>query len=259
MHPFDIAQGFIDVCERDPAPATLEAAFGAAIHALGFRHFACCTHGDPLRPQAGGVVALDYPKDWVALYSARRFDRVDPVFRQADRATRPFFWDDPEFRTSLDGAAGALMDEAAAAGIVNGYTIPLHAPAALPASCTLLPDSRRIDRASFHAVHLMAGYLHEALLQAAPRPARRLSRRERECLELAARGKSDWVIGQILGISERTAHKYIERAKRRYGVTSRTQAIVQALFSHGISFGDVLRADGVSERRDRDEDSRLRD
>jgi len=242
MHPFDVAQGFLDICERDPAPAALNGAFGEAIRALGFRHFACCSHGDPLRPGAGAVVALDYPKDWVALYSERRLDRIDPVFRHAGHSTRPFFWDDPAFRASLDGTESELMDEAASVGIADGYTIPIHAPAALPASCTLLPDSRRIDRASFHAAHLMAAYLHEALTHAAPRPILALSRRERECLELAAQGKSDWVIGQLLGISERTAHNHLEHAKRRLGVASRTQAVVLALFAHLISFGEVLRA-----------------
>ena len=252
MHPFDIAQGFLDICERDPAPAILNSAFGEAIRELGFRHFACCSHVDPLRPPEGAVVTHDYPPEWVALYSERRLHRIDPVFRHADRSARPFFWNDPAFRATLDATEVALMDEAAAAGIADGYTIPLHAPAALPASCTLLPDSRCIDRASYHVVHLMASYLHEALARASPRPVSALSRRERECLELAAQGKSDWVIGQILGISGRTAHNHLEFAKRRLGVASRTQAVVVALFAHLISFGDVLRVDRLGSKRDAD-------
>jgi len=255
MHPFDVAQGFLDICERAPAPDTLQGAFSQTIRALGFRHFACCSHVDPLRPPAGAVVALDYPSDWVALYSERRLDRTDPVFRHAGRSARPFFWDDPRFRASLDRRERRLMDEAHAAGITDGYTIPIHAPAALPASCSLLPDSRRIDRASHHAVHLMAAYLHETLAPARSRSVPHLTLRERECLELAAQGKSDWAIGQILGIGERTAHKHIERSKRRFGVASRTQAIVEALFSHCISFGDVLRGDFTRQRRERDEDA----
>ena len=67
-----------------------------------------------------------------------------------------------------------------------------------------------------------------------------LSRRERQCLELAAQGKSDWAVGRILGISERTVHHHIERAKHRLGVATRVQAIVQALFARHISFGDVM-------------------
>lgn len=58
---------------------------------------------------------------------------------------------------------------------------------------------------------------------------RTLTPRERECLVLVARGKSDWAIGRILGISERTVHNLVERAKRRLGVSGRTQAVVRAL------------------------------
>jgi DNA-binding CsgD family transcriptional regulator len=69
-----------------------------------------------------------------------------------------------------------------------------------------------------------------------------MTRRERQCLELAAQGKSDWVAGRILGISERTVHNHIEHAKRRLGVATRVQAIVHALVSRQIAFGDVIRS-----------------
>lgn len=243
MHPFDIAQGFIEVCEACGESKVLKAAFGRSIAALGFKHFACCSHVDPLNPPASAVVLLDYPPAWVEIFSARHLDRIDPVFRFADHAAVPFFWDDPEFVATLDAAQKAILAEARAMGLTRGYTIPIHAPGALPASCSLVPDSQTIDAASLHAVHLMAAYLHEA---AAPvngqADGHHLSRRERQCLELAAQGKSDWVIGQLLGISDRTAHNHVERAKRRFGVASRTQAVVEALFEHLISFGDVLKA-----------------
>jgi LuxR family quorum sensing-dependent transcriptional regulator len=41
-------------------------------------------------------------------------------------------------------------------------------------------------------------------------------------------GKSDWEIGEILTISDRTAHNHIEAAKRLLEVGTRTQAVVQA-------------------------------
>ena len=82
----------------------------------------------------------------------------------------------------------------------------------------------------------------EAAEKAGSCGARGLTRRERQCLELAAQGKSDWVAGRILGISERTVHNHIEHAKRRLGVATRVQAIVHALVSRQIAFGDVIRS-----------------
>jgi LuxR family quorum sensing-dependent transcriptional regulator len=56
-----------------------------------------------------------------------------------------------------------------------------------------------------------------------------LSRRERECLQWAAVGKTDWEIGRILSLSEKTVNVYIERAKTKFGVSTRGQAVVLAL------------------------------
>ena len=56
-----------------------------------------------------------------------------------------------------------------------------------------------------------------------------LTTRERECLALAATGKSDLKIGKILSLSEKTVSTYIQRAKLRYGVDTRIEAVVCAL------------------------------
>ena len=56
-----------------------------------------------------------------------------------------------------------------------------------------------------------------------------LSRRERQCLELAAQGKSDWVVGKILGISERTAVLHVNNAMHKLGCVNKHQAVLKAL------------------------------
>jgi DNA-binding CsgD family transcriptional regulator len=62
-----------------------------------------------------------------------------------------------------------------------------------------------------------------------------LSRRERQCLEWAAAGKTDWEIGHILSLSEKTVNVYIDRAKGKFGVKSRAQAIVLAAKTGAIN------------------------
>jgi len=56
-----------------------------------------------------------------------------------------------------------------------------------------------------------------------------LSDRERECMVLAAQGKSDREIGEKLGLSEKTVDEYIQRVKHKFEVSSRVEAIVWAL------------------------------
>lgn len=67
---------------------------------------------------------------------------------------------------------------------------------------------------------------------AAPSRARKrplLSRRERECLEWTAAGKTTWEIAGILEISQNTVDGYIASAGRKLGAVNRTQAVAEAL------------------------------
>ncbi len=89
----------------------------------------------------------------------------------------------------------------------------------------------------FEAARRLAGDKKGAL-----RPSAALSDRHRECIILSARGKSDSVIGQLLGLSPKTVNAYVEEAKRRYGVATRAQLIVRALYGSEITFRDVVEA-----------------
>lgn len=57
----------------------------------------------------------------------------------------------------------------------------------------------------------------------------RLTARERECLRWAARGKSEWEIGAILGISEHTSEKHLISARAKLRATNRVQAVAEAI------------------------------
>jgi len=48
-------------------------------------------------------------------------------------------------------------------------------------------------------------------------------------LNFVAAGKSDWAIGRILKISDKTVNFHVENAKRKFGVGTRIQAVVAAM------------------------------
>jgi DNA-binding response OmpR family regulator len=56
----------------------------------------------------------------------------------------------------------------------------------------------------------------------------RLREREVETLTWAARGKTFWEIGEILGLSKRTVEFHLDNARRKLGVATRTQALIKA-------------------------------
>jgi DNA-binding CsgD family transcriptional regulator len=244
---FDVAQVFISHCEQAGRICELSSKFERSLQQLGFRYFACGSHVDPLNPH-NEVMLLNYPCGWVKSYSEHQLHRIDPVFMRAGRTLLPFAWDDPQFQSRVSARQREVLLEARRFGIEHGYTIPIHSPQSplrVHASCSVIPDSTQLGAYSYFAVQLMAGYLFEATarLQGTERRlgAPELSQRERQCLELAAQGKSDWDIARLLGISECTVHNHVEHAKRRLNVVTRVQAIVHALATGQIAFGDIVR------------------
>lgn len=255
MEQFDLVQAFVERCETTQCLDELTLAFQRSLQALGFKYFACCSHVDPAKPPRRAIMLHNYPGAWVRYFSELELYDIDPVFLHANRVSLPFFWDAPVFRAGLTPPQQQILFEASRYGLTRGYTVPIHSPYALGvyrASCSVVPDSEAIDAYNYAAVQLMSGYLYDAAnrdvnAREAEAAQPELSRRERQCLELAAQGKSDWVAGKILGISERTVHNHIESAKRRLGVATRVQAIVQALAGRQISLGDLLKSE-VTER-----------
>jgi len=58
-----------------------------------------------------------------------------------------------------------------------------------------------------------------------------LSKRERECLVLLARGLKIDELARVLGTSSRTTEKQIASARRKLGASTREQAVVTALLN----------------------------
>lgn len=251
MDPHDLTQTFIERCERFVPLSELVSVFRDALAHMGFRYFACCSHVNPKNPPLHAVVLHNYPGSWVRTFADRDLHEIDPVLLRAERTILPFFWDNADFRTSLSRAQKQILREAADVGITNGFTVPIHLPwdaGALRASCSVVPDSGLISPHAYRAVQTMSMYLYASVSDRkssrnlASQVGPILSARERQCLELAAQGKSDWEISQVLNISENTVHKHVESAKRRLGVPTRVQAIVWAAQRREISFGDVINA-----------------
>lgn len=62
-----------------------------------------------------------------------------------------------------------------------------------------------------------------------------LTPREIEVLHWIASGKSDWQVGQILKISDKTVNFHVENMKRKCGVSTRIQVVVQAVHQGKIA------------------------
>lgn len=248
MDPLDVAQHFIELCQREHAPIQgLTAHLQGSIETLGFRYFACCPRVDPLHAPPRAVMMIhNYPAPWVQHFSREKLYEIDPVLRHAECDPKPFFWDNLLQAEPMTAAQRQMLADASSVGIAHGFTAPIDlswSPGVLRVSCSLVPDSRTVQRLNYFIVKLMTSEMYAVLSRSRTAgrgmPIPEFSPRERQCLTLAAQGKDDWAIGRLLGLSPETVHSYFKRLMHRLGVTTRIQAIVWALETGQISFEDL--------------------
>ena len=139
----------------------------------------------------------------------------------------------------------------AGAGWGDGFTVPVHVPGRRPALFSFittrgnrplranLPMAQFAATAGFDALHEI--HARGAQTQDTAVGIPQLTMRQRECILLAAKGKSDTQAAKLLGISSDTIHQHLEAAKHRYGVATRAELIVRVLFDGQIPFEAVLR------------------
>jgi DNA-binding CsgD family transcriptional regulator len=133
----------------------------------------------------------------------------------------------------LLGAASRLRDhDFGAAGemaLVKSHRAlgePLHASLLAEGRSLPLAEAAALARAAVAEPHF--GPAHE------PTALARLSRREREVVQLLARGSSNRQVADALVIAERTAEMHVSNVLSKLGLTSRAQVAVWAV-AHGVA------------------------
>lgn len=196
-----------------------------------------------IRPslEARSYVWTSLPADWVKLYDQRAYLEIDPRLQQLTTSILPVIWDRAAFPDTPTNRE--FFDAAARYGNCSGVAVPLrnvcHAPAlfVLNSSLPAVDDARRARIAdSLSDILLVASCVHELFLASVidrcippPTEGRPMSKRERECLQLAARGMTSIQIGNALGIGERTVHQHFSNLLSKLGATNRHEALAKAM------------------------------
>lgn len=229
-----IFQAFIDRLSESGDAVALRGTMAEAAAALDLSCFAYLSM--PHRPGQEARLISTYPSAWTTYYLRRHYERLDAVITQALSNPEPFEWGLGIGPLGMSTPQRELFEEAARFGIRYGFTIPIHDGRGPIAAVTFATDERRSTfrhcvQEHARVLQLMAMYFHaHARRKLAPErvvDGVQLSPREFECLEWAARGKSAWEIGSILGISRRTAAFHLDNAKAKLGVRSICQAVAR--------------------------------
>ncbi len=217
--------------------ATL-AALSAFIEGYGFDRIYL---GQLVNPANVPLKDILYMSDWPDELKQRRRSQMailhDPIAICALRSKRPFTW--AEARAHASRLGRKVVDMVHDYGITDGMMFPMHALQSVSGGVSL-GGSQRTDLSVTQVKELeivcSTAYYHlEAMLGPFPyQKLAELTRRETECVQFAAAGKSNWEIAKILGIQEDTVKKTLNRAGTKLQAVNRAHIVATAIAKHQI-------------------------
>lgn len=243
MLQFDVVQEFVDQARRLSTETELFRIMEQVTLDIGFHYFALINHVD-LRCPTDHIIHLDnYPPSWSQHFIDNRLYTEDPILRASLTTHVGFAWTEVPKIIAMTRRQRSILERAAKHGLAAGFTVPVHIPGELNGSCSFAthkgrsPPSRNLLLAQligafgFQAARRLKRI--DGFLAQAPR---QLTPRQRDCLLWAIRGKTDWEISRILGLSEETVSQHLDMARERYGVSRRLPLAVRAIFDGQINF-----------------------
>lgn len=186
-------------------------------------------------PASGLTVADKRPDEWKQIYNRGGFIHFDPIAVRAFKGGQSFTWEECIETADLTAEQRMLMSQArdfdlkqgfhvlGARGEYEAYTCGYYNSHPGDYIETMRHNRRHMEIVGDAAKQRMS----DLILRETEIP--RLTPREKQCLELAAAGKTSDVIGSILDISANTVSGYIKSASLKLGVHSKVQAIVKAV------------------------------
>ncbi len=242
------AEAFCRAIDETETSDDLHSAITEITAELGFDYFALTHHVDAERPPGAAMRLHNYPDNWVDYFDDNRLAVSDPVHRASHVTSVGFTWRELPRLIAMTPSDRLILALAREEGLGDGFTVPAHVPGEARGSCSFAcPTGQPLPMRILPLAQLAGAFAFEGARRMwrskalGPMPHPIITDRQRDCLIWAARGKSDWEISRIIGISPETVVRHIKQARERYGVEKRTSLIVRALFDGTISFTDIFR------------------
>ena len=186
------------------------------------------------------VVNVSYPDEWLYLYWKNGYADIDPVFRAASRSPGTQIWNQT-YRQATSKEELDFIETARGFGLADGITTSSVDPTCGLATFYSFAGGEEIDAERYaQLVEYLGHHLHLALMRTARKNApatekcvKELSPREVTILNWIKNGKTNWEVGQILGVTERTVRFHLASIFSKLDVTSRSQAVAAAM-EHGL-------------------------
>lgn len=228
---------FIESTNAAATPDELCATFARAIGDFGYDRYmyAMMSYDPTLEWHSIPSIVRNYPEDWMKFYIENGYMAIDPLRHVAFRARGPVLWDEVPKLMSLTPEQMNCLRQGTEAGLFGGIGVPFHGPCGEVAGVGIASSERNLDihPTVVSALGLISQQFHTAYVQMAlgsvSSPKVHLTPREREILLWCSRGKSNWAIGEILGISEHAVKFHIGNCIAKLGADSRITTVLKAI------------------------------
>jgi DNA-binding CsgD family transcriptional regulator len=232
--------------ERARDLATLTAMLSEWRDGSGLAHLVYHAVHVPLCAKADPVLIVTYDGAWVRRYVEQGYFQVDPVVIAGRAAFLPIDWMTVDHETP---AARHFFAEAESHGVGrHGITLPIRGINGERALFTFTSNQtddywHRWRYAHLRDFHLVANYLHDRAMQLAGMRTgsamRPLSRRERQCVQGLADGRTPQQIAVSLKVSASAVHLYLGAARRKLDCATIDQAVAKAICFELIQYNDT--------------------
>lgn len=172
------------------------------------------------------------PAEFLAAASSAENARRDPVHRHVMRNAAPLVYDQ---RLYVDANAGDLWEMQAPFGYRTGIAVSVHMPGyrrfllGVDRAEALPTDPVKLSR-MLADLQLLAVHAQDAAARLlVPTSVPRLQPRQLEILRLTMDGKSAWVVGSLLGISENTVNYHMKQLFKQLDVSNKNHAVLKAM------------------------------
>lgn len=211
--------------------------FDNLIVRYGYEYFRCAEilrRNNPLDPF---VAFGEIDQEWCERYKQKKYVYSDSTIQLGLQSKYPFAWSDVRDKKRISSVSKRIFEEAESEfGYNDGLVVPIHLDNGSISMFSIIGEKPDISDPVRRGLGMAAVFMHSKARNfaledadiASPKAPNSVSRRQLDCIQWVAEGKSDWEISKILGISESTVHNHIEAAKRGFAVNTRVQAVVEA-------------------------------
>ena len=203
---------------------------------LGFETVSATLVIDHMLGEAEFITIDNTPRAFKETFQNPTKGRRDPVMQHCKRQSVPIIWDQA---TYVEGGLGEMWEEQARFGYRSGIALALHMPEGRhffmgvdrdqPVPTEPAELTRVVADLQLFAVHAQDAAQRILIPATAAAGLPSLTPRELESLRWTMEGKTAWEVGNVLGISERTAALHVNNATHKLGCVNKHQAVLKAL------------------------------